>query len=163
VLHKFWEFLQWVINYWLLKGLESMEIAIQSSYLLIELVGVATINVRFQMLCTFIDTHCKYITCIMWSLRRSSWCYWSAFNCDGRATVAEVGWRRCCLKECWECLLFTGARSMGRAVQWSPMKPESLFGWFPLKSSPTCSYRWLHCDLQNVPRTPEVHCSNSIC
>jgi hypothetical protein len=41
---------------------------------------------------------------------------------------------------------------MGRAVKWSPMKPESWSGWFPLKSSPTCSYRWLHCYLQNVPR-----------
>jgi hypothetical protein len=41
---------------------------------------------------------------------------------------------------------------MGCAVQWSPMKPESWSGWFPLKSSPTCSYRWLHCDLQNVLR-----------
>jgi hypothetical protein len=49
-------------------------------------------------------------------------------------------------------LLFTEARSMGRAVQWSPMKPESWSGWFPLKYSPTCSYRWLHCDLQNVLR-----------
>jgi hypothetical protein len=49
-------------------------------------------------------------------------------------------------------LLFTEARSMGRAVQWSPIKPESWSGWFPLKFSPTCSYRWLHCDLQIVPR-----------
>jgi hypothetical protein len=33
------------------------------------------------------------------------------------------------------------------------MKPESELIWlFPLKSSPTCSYRWLHCDLQNVLR-----------
>jgi hypothetical protein len=36
-------------------------------------------------------------------------------------------------------LLFTGARSMGRAVQWSLMKPESWSGWFPIKSSPL---RW---------------------
>jgi hypothetical protein len=41
---------------------------------------------------------------------------------------------------------------MGGAVQWSLMKPESWSGWFPLKSSPTCSYRWLHCDFQKVPR-----------
>jgi hypothetical protein len=39
--------------------------------------------------------------------------------------VVEVGWQLCCLKDCWECLPFTGARSMGRAVRWSPMKPES--------------------------------------
>jgi hypothetical protein len=32
--------------------------------------------------------------------------------------------------------------SLGRAVQWRPMKPDS---------SPICSCRWLHCDLQNVP------------
>jgi hypothetical protein len=49
-------------------------------------------------------------------------------------------------------LLFTEARSMGRAVQWSPMKPESWSGWFWLKSSPTCSYCWLLWHLQNVPR-----------
>jgi hypothetical protein len=50
------------------------------------------------------------------------------------------------------CLLFTAARSMGHAVQWSPMKPESWSGWFPLKSSPTCSYRWLHCNFQDMLR-----------
>jgi hypothetical protein len=66
--------------------------------------------------------------------------------------VVEVGWRRCCLKDCWECLLFTGARSMERAVQWSPTRPESWSGCFTLKSSPTCSNRCLCCDLQNVPR-----------
>jgi hypothetical protein len=37
--------------------------------------GVSTINVRLQMMCSFIDTHCKYIACIMRSLRRSSRCY----------------------------------------------------------------------------------------
>jgi hypothetical protein len=69
----------------------------------------------------------------------------------GRLAV-EVGWQRCCSKDCWEFFPFTGARSMGRAVQWSPMKPESWSGWFPLKFSSTCSCRWLRCDLQNVPR-----------
>jgi hypothetical protein len=99
----------------------------------------------------FLLTHCKYTTRIMLSLRRSSWCYWSAVDCDGRATVVEVGWRRCCLEDCWECcssLVLT----KGRAVKWSLMKIESWSGWFPLKSSPTCSCRWLHYDLQNVPR-----------
>jgi hypothetical protein len=71
------------------------------------------------MVCSFIDTQSIYTTCIKQSLRRSSWCYWSAVDCDGRAIVIEVGWRRCCLKDCWECLLYTGARLMGRAVQWS--------------------------------------------
>jgi hypothetical protein len=62
--------------------------------------------------------------------------------------VVEVGWRRCCLEDCWECcsslelvrwgVLFSEARKSQR-VSWS--------GWFPLKTSPTCSYRWLHCDL----------------
>jgi hypothetical protein len=55
------------------------------------------------MACTFIDTLCKYKTCVMRSMRQSSWCYWSAVDCDGRATVVEVGWRRCCLKDWWEC------------------------------------------------------------
>jgi hypothetical protein len=39
----------------------------------------------------------------MRSLKRCSRCYWSAVDCDGRATVVQVGWRRCCLKDCWEC------------------------------------------------------------
>jgi hypothetical protein len=107
---------------------------------------ITTNNVRLLIVCSFIDTHCTYTTCFMRSLRRSSCCYWSA---------VEVGWRRCCFKDCWECLLFTGARSMGRALQWSPMKPESWYGWFPLKSSPTYSYRWLHCDFQNKAPTED--------
>jgi hypothetical protein len=49
-------------------------------------VGVATINARLQIVCTFIDTLCRYTTCIMRSLRRSSLCYWSAVDCDGLAT-----------------------------------------------------------------------------
>jgi hypothetical protein len=113
--------------------------------------GITTVNTRLQMVCTFIYTNCKYTTCFMRSLRRNSWCYWSAVHCDDRATVAEVDWRLCCLEDCREFLLFTGARSMGRVVQWSPMKPESWSGWFPLKSSPLYFCRWLDCDLQNVP------------
>jgi hypothetical protein len=119
---------------------------------------IATNNALLQIVCTFIDTHSKYTTCIVRSLRRSSCCCWSAVDCDRRATVVEVGWRRCCLEDCRECLLFTGARSMGRAVQWSPMKPEAWSGCFPLKSSLTCSYRWLHCNFQNVPRK-HSHCT----
>jgi hypothetical protein len=65
--------------------------------------------------------------------------------------VVEVSWRHCCLKdECCSSLrlarwgvLFSEAR-WNQRVSWS--------GWFPLKSSPTCSYRWLLYDLQNVPR-----------
>jgi hypothetical protein len=91
---------------------------------------------------------CKYTTCIM----RSSWCYWSAVGCDSRFTVVEVCWRRCCLEDCWECCSSLRLARWGCAVQWSPMEPESWSGWFPLKFSTTCSYRWLHCDLQNVPR-----------
>jgi hypothetical protein len=120
--------------------------------------GIPTINTPLQMVCTFIDTICKYTTCIMWSLRRSFWCYWSAVDCGGRATCS---WRRLMallLGRLLGVLHFTGARSMGCAVQLSPMKPESWSGWFPLKSSPTCSCRWLHCDLQNVPRE-QAKCS----
>jgi hypothetical protein len=84
------------------------------------------------------------------------------FAMSGRLAV-EVGWRCCCLKDCWECLLFTDARSMGRDVQWSPMKPDSWFGWFPLKSSPTCSCRWLHCDLQNVPHYLDTNSRRQVC
>jgi hypothetical protein len=93
-----------------------------------------------------------YTTCIMRSLRQSSCCYWSAVDFSGRATVVEVGWRRCCLEDCWKCcssprlfrrdVLFSEARWSQR-VSWS--------SWFPLKSLQTCFYRWLHCELQNVP------------
>jgi hypothetical protein len=61
------------------------------------------------------------------------------------------------------CLLFTGALSMGRAVQWSPMKPESWSGWFPT---------WVFADLllslvtlqlpERTARTPELHCSKCL-
>jgi hypothetical protein len=50
-----------------------------------------------------LDTLCKYTIRIMWSLKQSSRCYWLAVCCNGRATVVEVGWWRCCLEDCWEC------------------------------------------------------------
>jgi hypothetical protein len=53
--------------------------------------GIPTINVRMQMVCTFICTLCKYTTCIMRSLKRCSHCYWSAVDCDDRATVVQFG------------------------------------------------------------------------
>jgi hypothetical protein len=65
--------------------------------------GIPTINTTLQMVCTFIDTLCKYTTCIMRSFKWCSRCYWSAVDCDRRATVVEVGWRHCCLEDCWEC------------------------------------------------------------
>jgi hypothetical protein len=71
------------------------------------------------MVCTFIGTHCKHTTCIMRSLRRSSWCYWSAVDCDGRATVVEVGWRRCCLKDWWS------ACSSLRLTRWGVLFSEA--------------------------------------
>jgi hypothetical protein len=104
------------------------------------------------MVCTFIDTLCKYTTCVMRCLRRCSRCYWSAVDCDGRATCSWSRLTALLLRRLLGVLLFTEARLMGRAVQWSPMKPESeLIRLVPLKSSPTCSYRWLHCEFQNVP------------
>jgi hypothetical protein len=104
------------------------------------------------MVCTFIGTLCKYATCIMRSLKRSSRCYWSAVDCDGRATCIWNWLTALLLERLLGVLLFTEARSMKRAVQWNPMNSESWSGWFPLKSSPTCSCCWLHCDLQNVSR-----------
>jgi hypothetical protein len=90
--------------------------------------GIPTINTWLQMICTFIGMLCKYTICIM----RSSWCSWSAVDCDGRATCSWNRLTALLLERLLGVLLFT-------------------FGWFPLKSSPTCSYRWLNCDLQNVP------------
>jgi hypothetical protein len=107
-----------------------------------------TIDTRLQMVCTFIDALCKYATRIMRSslmLLVGGWLRWPGDCSLSRLTALLLG-------RVLGVLLFTEARSMGRAIRWSPMKPESWSGWFPLKSSPTCSYRWLHCDLQNVPR-----------
>jgi hypothetical protein len=73
------------------------------------------------------------------------WLRWPGDCSSSRQTALLLG-------RLLEVLLFTEARSMGRAIHCSPMKPESWSGWFPLKSLPTCSCRWLHCDLQNVPR-----------
>jgi hypothetical protein len=142
----------------------------------------ATINTRLQMVCTFIGTHCNYTTCIMRSLKRISRCYWSAVDCVGRATcIVEVGWRRCCLEDCWECCCSLRLARWGvlfsedpwnQILSWSGWFPfearewvdaagliearwsqiVSWSSWFPLKSSPTCSSRWFHCDLQNVQR-----------
>jgi hypothetical protein len=103
------------------------------------------------MVCTFIGTFCKYTTCIM-SWKRCSRCYWSAADWDDRATCSWSRLTALLLERLLGVLLFTEARSMKRAVMWSPMKPESWSGWFPLKSTPTCSYRLLHWDLHNVPR-----------
>jgi hypothetical protein len=61
--------------------------------------GIPTINTRLLMVCIFIGMFCKHTTRIMRSLRRSSRCYWSAVDCNGRATVVEVGWWCCCLED----------------------------------------------------------------
>jgi hypothetical protein len=95
----------------------------------------------------FSSEEARVTTFMMPSLRRSSCCYWSAVDCGGRATCSWNRLAALLLERLLGVLFFTGARSMGRTVMWSPMKPERWSGWFPLKSSPTCSYRWLHCDL----------------
>jgi hypothetical protein len=97
---------------------------------------------QFACLC---GTLCKYTTCIM----RSSRCYWSAVGCDGWATCRWSQLTALLLGRLLGLFLSTGARSMRRAGQWS--QRASWSGWLPRKSSLTCSYRWLHCDLQNVP------------
>jgi hypothetical protein len=60
-------------------------------FLLMQGVGATANYARLQMLRSFIATLGRYATCIMRSLRRSSRCYWSAVDCDGQATVVEVG------------------------------------------------------------------------
>jgi hypothetical protein len=92
----------------------------------------------------------QLVLCEAWC--GAPWRYWSVVGCDGRATVVEVGWWRCCLETAGSVLALHWGSLGRRAVQWIPMNPESWSGWFPLKSSPTCSCRWLRCDLQNVPR-----------
>jgi hypothetical protein len=59
--------------------------------------------------------------------QRVSWSGW--FTSEAREWVDRAG-----LVQAW----------WSQRVSWS--------GWFPLKSSPTCSSRWLHCYLQNVQR-----------
>jgi hypothetical protein len=118
--------------------------------------GLRTCSRQYQDICIsacggvafFGFEEARVTTCIMRSLRWNLWCYWSAVDCDGRTTVVEVGWRRCCLEDCWECC-FSLELARWRCCS---VKPEIWSGWFPLKSSPTCSYRWLRLDLPNVTR-----------
>jgi hypothetical protein len=82
-----------------------------------------------------------------WMLLVGVWMWWPGDGSCSRLTALLFG------RLLGVCLLFTGAYSMGHAVQWSPMKPESeLIQLVPLKSLSTCSCPWLHCDLQNMPR-----------
>jgi hypothetical protein len=133
----------WVYLYW-----------VKSSFSLYSVGGYSlTINTRLQMVRILLtrSVNTQLALYEAWS---------GALDVTGRRLIAiagwlvvEVGWRRCCLEDCWECcsslelaewgVLFSEARWSQR-MSWS--------GWFSLKSSPTCSCRWLHCDLQNVPR-----------
>jgi hypothetical protein len=79
--------------------------------------GIPTINTRLQTICTFIG--------IVWSLRWSSlmfmvsgWLRWPG-DCSWSWLTALL------LRRLLGMLFFTDARSMGRAVQWSLLKPES--------------------------------------
>jgi hypothetical protein len=72
--------------------------------------------------------------------------------------VVEVGWRRCCLEDCRECCSSLRL-SMGRAVHWSPMKPESWSSWFPLKSLPTFSCRCYIATYGTCRANTRKHCS----
>jgi hypothetical protein len=76
-----------------------------------------TINIRLQMVCTFIDTLCKYTTRIMRSFKRCSRCYWSAVDCDARTTCSWSRLTALLLGRLLGVLLFTEARSIRRAVQ----------------------------------------------
>jgi hypothetical protein len=65
----------------------------------------ATIEVRLQMVCAFIDTFCKYTTCVMGSLKWSSlmllvggWLRWPGDGSWSRLTALLLG-------DCWECVL----------------------------------------------------------
>jgi hypothetical protein len=109
------------------------------------------------MFCTFIDTHCKYTTCIMRSLRWSSWCYWLAVDFDGRATVVEVGRRCCCLEDRWECCSSLGLARWGvlfseaRELIW--LVPTKIFADLLLS---LVKLRLPECTVL----TPKLHCSN---
>jgi Na+-transporting NADH:ubiquinone oxidoreductase subunit NqrB len=77
--------------------------------------GVTTINTRLQMVCTFIDTLCKYTTCIKRNslmLLVSGWLRWPGDCSWSRLTALLLG-------RLLRVLLFTLALSLGRAVQWS--------------------------------------------
>jgi hypothetical protein len=114
--------------------------------------GIPTINIRCRWYALLLtrSVNTQLALCGAWS--GAPWCYWSVVDCDDRATCSWSRLTALLVGRLLGVLLFTGASSMGRAVEWSPIKPEGWSGWFTLKSSPTCHCRWLHCDLQNVPR-----------
>jgi hypothetical protein len=83
----------------------------------------------------------RVTSCIMRSLRRNPWCYWSAVDCDVRATVVEVGWWRCCMEDCWECCSSLGLARWGvlfsEAREWvDPAGPHFSF----LRPTPIAGY-----------------------
>jgi hypothetical protein len=111
------------------------------------------INTRLHMVCAFIHTLCKYTACVMGSLKWSSlmllvsgWLRWPGDGSWSRLTGLLLG-------DCWECvcssLRFAWWGVLFSETRWS--QRVSWSGWFPVKSSPTCSCRW-RCSLQNVPR-----------
>jgi hypothetical protein len=65
------------------------------------------------MLCTFIDTHCNYATCIMWSLKRSSRCYWLVVDCNGWVTCSWSRLMVSLLRRLLGVVLFTEALDGG--------------------------------------------------
>jgi hypothetical protein len=82
---------------------------------------VPTINTRLQMVCTFIDTLCKYTTRVNAKLEAE------LLDVTGRRLVAiatrlvvEVGWRRCCLETAGSVALHWG--SLGEAC--CSVKPD---------------------------------------
>jgi hypothetical protein len=113
-----------------------------------------TINTRLQMVSVFIDTLSKYTTCVTRSLKRGSfmllvggWLRWPGDGSWSQLTALLLGDCSECvcpsLRLAWWGVVFSEAR-WSQTVSWSD--------WIPLTSSPTCSYRWLLCDLQNVAR-----------
>jgi hypothetical protein len=91
-----------------------------------------------------VNTQLGYVELLM--LLVGCWLRWPG-DCSWRR------WRRCCLEDYWECCSSLGFAWWGvlfSESRWS--QKVSWSGWFPLKPLPTCSNRWLHCRLQNVPR-----------
>jgi hypothetical protein len=94
-------------------------------------------------------------------MRRCSRCYSSAVDCDGLATCNWSRLTALLLGRLLEVLLLTEACSMGRAVHWSPKKPESVDPAGPTEVFADLLLSLLYFDLQNVPW--ELHCSSATC
>jgi hypothetical protein len=76
------------------------------------------------------------------------WDVWGSGCIDPR--FVDLGWRRCCLEDCWECLLFSEARELIWLVP-TKVFADLLLSLVTLRLT------------ERTTRTSELHCSNCTC